>query len=56
MTNGGPVGSTSTIVLQIVQKGFQQQQMGYGAALSLIFFCIVLTLALVQRRLTRDKD
>lgn len=56
MTNGGPVGSTSTIVLQIVQKGFQQQQMGYGAALSLIFFCIVLTLALVQRRLTRDRD
>jgi multiple sugar transport system permease protein/raffinose/stachyose/melibiose transport system permease protein len=56
MTGGGPVGSTSTIVLQIVQKGFQQQQMGYGAALSLVFFCIVLTLALVQRRLTRDKD
>jgi multiple sugar transport system permease protein/raffinose/stachyose/melibiose transport system permease protein len=56
MTSGGPVGSTSTIVLQIVQKGFQQQQMGYGAALSLIFFCIVLALALVQRRLTRDKD
>ena len=53
---GGPVDSTSTIVLQIVQKGFQQQQMGYGAALSLIFFCIVLALALVQRRLTRDKD
>jgi multiple sugar transport system permease protein/raffinose/stachyose/melibiose transport system permease protein len=56
MTGGGPVGSTSTLVLQIVQKGFQQQQMGYGAALSLIFFCIVLALALVQRRLTRDKD
>ena len=56
MTAGGPVGSTSTIVLQIVQKGFQQQQMGYGAALSLIFFCIVLALALAQRRLTRDKD
>jgi multiple sugar transport system permease protein/raffinose/stachyose/melibiose transport system permease protein len=56
MTNGGPVGSTSTLVLQIVQKGFQQQQMGYGAALSLIFFCIVLALALLQRRLTRDKD
>jgi multiple sugar transport system permease protein/raffinose/stachyose/melibiose transport system permease protein len=56
MTGGGPVGSTSTIVLQIVQKGFQQQQMGYGAALSLIFFCIVLALALLQRRLTRDRD
>ncbi|SDD83523.1 carbohydrate ABC transporter permease [Glycomyces harbinensis] len=56
MTGGGPVGSTSTLVLQIVQKGFQQQQMGYGAALSLVFFCVVLALALVQRRLTRDRD
>jgi len=56
MTAGGPVGSTSTIVYQIVQKGFQQQQMGYGAALSLIFFCVVLTLALIQRHLTRDRD
>jgi ABC-type sugar transport system permease subunit len=56
MTGGGPLGSTSTIVYQIYQKGFQQQQMGYGAALSLIFFCIVLALALVQRRLTRERD
>jgi len=56
MTDGGPLNSTSSIVYQIVQKGFQQQQIGYGAALSLVFFCIVLALALLQRRLTRDKD
>jgi ABC-type sugar transport system permease subunit len=56
MTGGGPLNSTSSIVFQIVQKGFQQQQIGYGAALSLIFFCVVFALALLQRRLTRDKD
>jgi ABC-type sugar transport system permease subunit len=56
MTDGGPLGSTSTIVHQIVQKGFQQQQIGYGAALSLVFFCVVLAMALVQRRLTRERD
>ncbi|MEU5870825.1 sugar ABC transporter permease [Glycomyces sp. NPDC047369] len=56
MTDGGPLGSTSTIVYQIVQKGFQQQQIGYAAALSLIFFCVVLAMALLQRRLTREKD
>lgn len=56
MTDGGPLGSTSSIVYQIVQKGFQQQQIGYAAALSLVFFCLVLALALIQRRLTRDKD
>ncbi|MCH7231305.1 sugar ABC transporter permease [Glycomyces sp. L485] len=56
MTGGGPLNSTSSIVFQIVQKGFEQQQIGYGAALSLIFFCMVFALALIQRRLTRDKD
>lgn len=54
MTDGGPLNSTSSIVYQIVQKGFQQQQIGYGAALSLIFFVVVFALALLQRRLTRD--
>ncbi|GAB3996684.1 hypothetical protein GCM10029992_17480 [Glycomyces albus] len=56
MTGGGPLNSTSSIVYQIVQKGFQQQQIGYGAALSLIFFIVVFALALLQRRLTREKD
>ncbi|MFC4336980.1 carbohydrate ABC transporter permease [Salininema proteolyticum] len=56
MTNGGPLSSTTTIVFEIVRKGYQQQQIGYGAALSAVFFAIVLVLAFVQRRLTRDKD
>jgi len=56
MTQGGPVGSTSTVVFHAVRKGYEQQEIGYAAAISLIFFVAVLLLTLVQRRLTRDKD
>jgi multiple sugar transport system permease protein/raffinose/stachyose/melibiose transport system permease protein len=56
MTQGGPIDSTSTLVYHAVRTGYQQQQIGYGSALSLIFFVIVLFIALIQRYLTRDKD
>ena len=56
MTQGGPTGATSTIVYHAVRKGYQQQEIGYAAAISLIFFVAVLIIALIQRRLTRDKD
>ncbi|WP_175499412.1 carbohydrate ABC transporter permease [Cellulomonas marina] len=56
MTQGGPVNSTTTLVYHAVRRGYREQQVGYGAAISLIFFVLVLAVALVQRRLTRDKD
>lgn len=56
MTNGGPLGSTSTVVYQAVRVGYQQQETAYASAISLAFFALVLTVSLVQRYLTRDKD
>ncbi len=56
MTQGGPLDSTSTVVYQAVRAGFAQQQTGYASAISLIFFVLVLSVSLVQRYLTRDKD
>ncbi|WP_129337853.1 carbohydrate ABC transporter permease [Cellulomonas endophytica] len=56
MTQGGPVNATTTLVYHAVRRGYREQQVGYGAAISLIFFVLVLAVALVQRRLTRDKD
>lgn len=56
MTQGGPVNSTTTLVYHAVRKGYREQETGYGATISLIFFVIVLIIALVQRYLTRDKD
>lgn len=54
MTQGGPLDSTSTVVLMAVRTGFQQQQTGYASAISLAFFALVLVVTLIQRRLTRE--
>lgn len=56
MTQGGPQDSTSTIVYHAIRKGFREQDVGYGAAISLIFFALVLVITAIQRFLTRDKD
>lgn len=56
MTEGGPLDSTTTVVYQAVRTGYEQQQTAYAAAVSLAFFVLVLTVSLVQRFLTREKD
>lgn len=56
MTQGGPMDSTSTIVYHAVRKGYREQDIGYGAAISLVFFVLVLAVSMIQRYLTRDKD
>ncbi|MEX5707580.1 sugar ABC transporter permease [Parafrankia sp. FMc6] len=56
ITQGGPVDATSTVVYHAVRKGYQEQEIGYGSTISLLFFVAVLVIALVQRRLTREKD
>ncbi|CAM2845711.1 carbohydrate ABC transporter permease [Actinomyces slackii] len=54
MTSGGPQDATSTLVYHAVRKGYREQDMGYGSAISLIFFILVLTISLIQRRLTKE--
>jgi multiple sugar transport system permease protein len=56
MTGGGPLDATSTLVYQAVRVGYQQQQTAYASAISLVFFLLVLTVSLVQRRLTRERE
>ena len=56
MTDGGPLSSTSTVVFEAVRVGYRQQETAYASAISLAFFVLVLTVSLVQRYLTRDKD
>jgi multiple sugar transport system permease protein/raffinose/stachyose/melibiose transport system permease protein len=55
MTRGGPLDSTTTIIFHAVRKGFREQEVGFGAAISLIFFVLVLIVSLIQRRLTQEK-
>lgn len=48
LTNGGPNGSTQSVVYYIWKMAFQQMQMGYGTAAAFILFAIVLIISLVQ--------
>jgi multiple sugar transport system permease protein len=53
MTGGGPVGSTSVVVEQIVQNAFQFGRMGYAAAMSWVLFSVILVVTVAQLRLQR---
>ncbi|HMR49094.1 MAG TPA: sugar ABC transporter permease [Arachnia sp.] len=54
MTSGGPANATTTLVYHIIQMGSGRGDVGYASALSLIFFLIVLTITLIQRKLTKE--
>ncbi len=51
MTQGGPLGSTTVIVYYLYQQAFQQFNMGYGSALAIVLFLIILGLTLIQNKL-----
>lgn len=53
MTGGGPADATQVGVLYIYQRSFERLEMGYGSALSVVMFLILLVLSLVQLRLSR---
>ncbi len=51
---GGPLKSTTTVVLEVYRKGFSSYDMGYAAALTVILFFVILLITVVQLRfLTR---
>jgi multiple sugar transport system permease protein len=56
MTQGGPLDSTTTVIFQAVRRGFKMQDIAYGSAISVVFFIMVLAVAITQRYLTREKD
>ncbi len=51
LTAGGPAQTTETISLYIYRNGFQQFDLGYTAALSMIMIVILFTFALLLYRL-----
>lgn len=48
MTEGGPIGSTSTLMYYIYELGFKTYNMGYASAVAWIFFAMILVVTLVQ--------
>ncbi|WP_310482142.1 sugar ABC transporter permease [Chamaesiphon sp. VAR_48_metabat_403] len=49
MTQGGPNGVTTTVMYEAVKASFEQQKMAKGAAMTVIFFAIVLAITSLQK-------
>jgi multiple sugar transport system permease protein len=53
MTQGGPLNSTTSIVLLMYEQGFRWWSMGYAAAIAFVLFIIILFFTLIQMLLQR---
>ncbi len=47
---GGPLKSTTTVVLEVYREGFSSYNMGFAAALTVILFLLILLITIVQLR------
>ncbi|NJR32039.1 MAG: sugar ABC transporter permease [Chamaesiphon sp. CSU_1_12] len=56
MTQGGPNGATTTVMYEAVKASFEQQKMAKGAAMTVIFFAIVLVITTLQRILVPEES
>lgn len=56
MTSGGPRHATTTVLFESVQAAFDRGWAARGAAMSVVFFAIVLGITLIQRRLVRQEQ
>lgn len=54
LTQGGPDYATTTVMYQAVTTAFAENNVGRGAAITVVFFVIVLAITVVQRRLLRE--
>lgn len=50
--SGGPLNSTTTVVLRVVREAFDSNNYGYSASLTVVLFAIILFVTVVQLRLT----
>lgn len=56
MTNGGPAGSSVSVIHYIYTEGIVRFRLGYTAAVSLLLFFVILIVTLFQQRLIRERD
>ena len=56
LTQGGPQRATTTVMFEMVRAVFSRQDVARGAAMSVVFFIIVLAVTLVQRLLVREEQ
>ncbi|MFW6190485.1 MAG: carbohydrate ABC transporter permease [Candidatus Bipolaricaulota bacterium] len=50
MTQGGPLGSTRTIVYYLYNMGFQKFRMGYASGIAYLLFILILIFSVIQMK------
>lgn len=50
MTDGGPLGASTTVVLLVFKEAFQNLHMGYASALSFLLFIIIFILTVINQK------
>jgi len=50
--DGGPLNSTTTVVLRVYREAFQRLNMGYASTLTVALFVIILVITVIQLRIT----
>lgn len=55
MTQGGPLRSTTSVVLLMYEEGFRWWRMGYAAAIAFVLFIVILLATLLQFRLQKEQ-
>jgi multiple sugar transport system permease protein len=56
MTQGGPLRSTTSVVLLMYEEGFRWWRMGNAAAVAFVLFIVILLATLVQFRLQKERE
>ena len=52
---GGPLNSTTTVVLEVYKEGFTRNSMGYAGALTVVLFGIILLITVIQLRVLQRR-
>ena len=55
MTNGGPAGSSASVIHYVYSTAVARRMLGYASAVSMMLFVVILALTLVQRFLLKER-
>lgn len=53
---GSPAGRTSTLISYFIQVGIREMNIGMGSASVVVFFLLILTVTMIQRKLLKERD
>ncbi|WP_223110506.1 carbohydrate ABC transporter permease [Paenibacillus sinensis] len=56
MTKGGPGTATESLAILLYKKAFNYNEMGYGTAIAIVMFFIILFISVIQLRILRRRE